>query len=633
MIAFFLPKYKRYLELEADTKITITATTPLADVEHLSRIYTFDFSIPVNPNNDAALRHVHRIDSRFGAQDLVCECQVGGVFVVGKLSVVDVSTVYRISFVSESRDILSELDYDLSTFAQETIHLIPPTTIPTYNEYRFRLKTGGVTGNPNAPNYGFNMGINGTSFLTSWNYYPPYLEAALQSLATQINNYTQSTMASVDNVSFLLVVKVPVDMSNGKEQFQWDYSLFSNIETHSFISPFGSINQQATITMNALNVDTNSDIVFPTVYAPNFASIDNVAFAKHINNVDSDGNMIENQYEAVKDNARNRFVPMFRVGYVLKKMANRLNLTLGGDWWKTEEAKRLIIFNTQTIDQNIEIALWNDTTEVFENKSISYVKSAIQPSAHLPNMTARAFLQTLCHDFGIFIEVKEGMLLLNKKRDIIDLLAKNRTHEIIPNTLRFVPRKDEGLKIAYNFGPETTIPTGQLQSVTINPTAKTKKTFALFGTLPMTVSTYDYTLRRVPHYFGKADEDSFGFLFYRGIQANAPAPFIDNTAAVYPYATHDDLRHDGTSIGDWSLSPSGEKGLYAVHLKGVAEIELAQEAEVELNPSVADTSLKGNYGRMFAYTPNGHFEAIPKQVRLRFSNRNLDSVSMILLIL
>lgn len=630
MIAFFLPKFKRYLELDTETKITITATTPLTDIEHLSRVYTFDFSVPVNPNNDAALRHVHRIDSRFGAQDLACECQVGGVFVVGKLSVVDVSTAYRISFVSESRDILSELDYDISTFAQETITLLPTgATVQNANTYTFEL-FGDLS--VSDTHYACRLvTTEGVIFLADWSGSID-TTSVLDELADKINVFfAVAIVATVANN--ILTVNVPV--VDGKEAFEWDYAAFTHVRLLNSITGYQVNNGLIATRINEINRDTNADFCFPTVYAPNFYE-NNEQFYKRVNNADIEGKMFQNIFSETKDNCINTFVPMFKVDYILKKIATRLKLVLGGTWYSEADAKKLIIFNTKNLDKWGEQGFWtriyaSPLVTGFEDKLIpkyiNYCNHEVKPSDHLPKMTARTFLQTLCHDFGIYIEVEGGVLKLNKKRDLIDLLAKNRTAEIISNSLRFEPRKDENLKIGYNFGTETIVPTGQLTPVILNPTAKIEKKYELFGTLPMSESEQDFTIRRMPHYFGVANSDQLGFLFYRGIVAN-------NTAtAIYPYATHDNLDPNLQEIGDWSLSPSGEKGLYEIALKGIAELELSQELELELNPALADIVLGNNYGRLFAYSPFGQFEAVPKQIRLRFANRNLDSVSMTLLIL
>ncbi len=636
MIAFFLPEKKQYLDISDDTKITVTMTTPLTDPDHVSRVYTFEFTAPRNAHNDALLQHAYRIDSRFSAQGMRCECVIGTLFAAGTLSLTDAAQGgYRLNFKSDERNILDELDYDLSTFAQETVHLIDSNVqIPFYNEYNFDILAE-ISTDPDG-----NFAETEIRILTSmgpilglWNgLHLARKTDALQEMVDQFNLMANREVAYIvpNQQGGTLRIKIPVDPITGKELFQFDYIGFSQVQFLGFSTFFRFMNAKIVEKIDIINRDAASDFCFPTIFAPDFMDASNVEYFRSINNVDSVGNMLGNPLSTLSGNCINSYVPMLKVRYVLKKIAKRLNLTLGGDWYNEPDAQKLIIFNAKTIDKFGEINLYDGTGKKNVPHFCNFTNHTFTPGNHLPKITARAFLQQICHDLGIYIEVKNGMILLNRKLDLLRMMSKNMTKSIIANTINFAPRLDEGLKIAYIFDEKTIVPNGQLTATIINGSAKVQKNYILeCGTLPMTTeSEFFGSSRKTPHFFGKANDDGTALLFYRGVQQNA------RSAVFYPYATHDDTRHDGTVLGAWSLNPSGPKGLYNLHLKGIAELTVANEGEAVIGGETADITIREqHYGRIFAYTPNGHFEGIPKQIRLRFAKRGLDSVTMNFLVL
>lgn len=629
MITAKLIKGGQFLDFRSDERITITATGSLVDPEHINRVYSFDFNLPQSPNTNHLLHHIHQIDSSY-IDEYGVELFIEGLpFTEGSIDITEISSNnYRANFKSKNRKILDELNYDLATFAKETITFADApsniTTIPKAETYKLQF----TNLNPNAITY-HHLYFGNRNWMIAIRPEQTATQAAA-TMAANINAFLGSRNgipAAESDGEYLILNSWYNSRSSPANTRIYDLILKDgdNFKVVNITSYDSTVHQHYLSKIDLINRNPESDFVFPAVALPNVKDLKN--FKGVINHHDlSTGSILGNIYLPEKS-SWNVLVPMLKVKYLINKICERLELRPSGSWWQHQDAQELIIFNTVCLDNYVEYS--SPTGKQYLN----VFTNTFNPANHLPKMTAKEFLVALCGLFGISMRVKNGKLHFDKKREAYTEISRDFTKYIIPNTLKFEKKKNTGVTIKFDSDSNIIMPDTQLKAFSTKPNASEQKDYLLsLLTLPYSLTSMFYSVPnetyanvKTPQYHGKLNEVSKALLFYRGIQ--------QHSGTLYAYATYDNKTPDNNNnLGYWSLEPSL---VYQEHLKNIAELQVAANvyASFEMNIDELIAFERGDYCKIMVYTPMGLLDAVIKQMRVKTSSQALTLIELEMLMI
>jgi hypothetical protein len=619
MIAFRLTE--GFVDLSPDATVSLTVTNAFLDNDYLSRAYTFDISLLASPQNKRLLHHAHRLDSVGQSATLPCTCLIDGIpFTEGVLIVenMDATETYKGYFKNTPHNILKDLEPKLATFAQEKILLYTEGYLdPTDMNMEFQISF--VEMIPQQP-YTFSVKIRGETFTVTDVIYDGLDEHSLQpkteELASLIRGAFGNQAARLNIGGYVnLVGFLPSEVVN---------VLNMNVATDFDTSRYAHkrIVQRVTALIN----DADSDIVFPVITAPN--AYETVVYQGHkaFNHVQQSGKLYQNEWEKEKNGFVNPLVPMVRVRYVLKKIAKRLKLTLGGEWWDNPESQRLILFNAVALDEIIERTVVIDQAGKHQ-EYLNKWKDSFVIGDHLPDVSARDFLRSLTQQFGLYIEISNGRLLLRRKRDLYNANVRQWSAVLVANSLKADIGLVAPIKLSYAFPDHTSqpLPTEyrplSITAKNTDSSVDAKDVVLDFNTLLRLEdgkgieTTWGFT----PLWNGKTGERPMTLLFYRGLGTAV------NGQTRYPYATSDNyLAGLSSSVGDWTLYLTGDKGLYKQHLEEWLPFETALGATVSFRVSVNDLTdfAAQQFCRIFSVTPRGDLHGLVEKINVKIRNNS-----------
>jgi hypothetical protein len=602
-----------YLDVPTDIAVTYSATNALFDVAHLARAYSLDFTIPRTPRTDAQLQHRHRLDSAESSNQIRTEMLVqGNPFDTGFLEIDDVEDGYRVHFRSQERDLLDQLDKPLSDFCTEMIVLDP--TFGATNGVKVTLQTPANLSVVRAI-----ISIDGNLFQTDYD--AVTINEGYIDLTTKINQFYQAEIAT-QNGQFMTIVRGQV----------FTIEAVSNATIEVFNDTADHTHAQILAGINALVANPNAEIVFPVIHAPN-AMTDNTTYqskTKNLNDVTTLGAIMPNGWTLSKTDFRNAIVPMVRVCAVLRRIAEKLDMTITGDWYDHPEAKKLIFINSVTIDDIKE-----KDVEADPNRFVRYFlnrhKTSFDMANHLPDMSAKDLLTELCEDWGAVPKITGKVLRLDRKKNHLKNPALHLTNEIVADKIKFEVGQNKGVKLAYDW-TETKkyMPiTGTYAPLSIGSekTGFVEVTQHFNTLLKQTSALEGYDLARLPTFWGDVGELPKTLIFYRGIAQS----LLNSTP--FPYATPDNLNQNHEDMGDWSMSLLGNKGMYKTHLQSVIELKAARTATALFRLTINHLSgfRRQEITRIFAYTPNGELNAVVKDIQFKFKNGVIEPATLNLL--
>lgn len=591
---------KTYLDLDAKASISIQATTPLTDTDNVGRAFSFDFELPDSPTNIAALGHPNRLEKSPQKTEEAKIMLENLPYLKGKLSIIDIKKTIKTSFANKERNILDELDYDLSTFAQETIQLHTDGSVVGITlGWRLDFLTQAFV--DNVPNV-CSIIINGHRFsktFYNWN------------AATQTTNITIEGTELANDINVFFGSNIATYNSSWRSIFiEKNEMVTFVVENKISVTPLFSIHeydhQRIVVGVQSLIDNPNSGVIFPMIYAPNFYP-DNAVF-KYVPfvNYQTAPFILRNEWTPIQSNFRNSLAPGVKLKYILLKIANRLKLKLDGDWWSETDAQNLFFWTGATLDEFVEegTPLSNPTTKQYLNKW----KKSFKLGDFMPKMTAKELLSALSEMFGIYYKVSGTRLLLLKKRSLYAQKSHDWTSFLIPGSLRIEPYNNKGVKFSYDFPSDIDKPNDQLLPYQIGEETDTINYNLKFVTLPMTKFIYS-----LPHFWGAAETEVNAVLIHR-------------PEVAYVKGASDDKDEYGEVIsGAWSLNFEGNTGLYKKHLKNIAELQVAPNASALFDlPTQEITALqRGDFVRIHAHTPDGTLRAVIKTIKIKPSVRDL----------
>lgn len=600
-----------YLDVPSDISVSLTVNNAFFDIESIQRAFTYDFVLPRSPRTDKQLQFIYRVDSSRDTGDFETEMLISGMpYQRGVLTVSDVETGYRLNFKNKERAILEKLEDSLSTFFTDSVSLLPMGFDARWKYriglYNFQSNTGNTV----------SVSINGQWFAetvqgsisnpANWGETLPKIGAKIAAA------FPELTVES--SISEIIIY-------SGNQLAIGDYQITNHTQVTILISHTPQATSQViTQYIQELSENPLSDIVFPTFTAPNFYAEDKPPHysLRIVNECDEwTGQYFQNEATTEKQAFKQTFVPMFRVAYVLRQIAAKLGLTLGGEWIDLPSTHRLIFFNAVTIDDIVEL------TATTPSQYVNQHKTSFLPADHLPDMTAKEVLKTICADFGLSMHIKEGLLILTKKAIVGQM--QHWTSKLVADKLKTEPGLNAGVKLHYDWGE-----TSKSQKIPSNyaplSIGKAEKAIQLnFNTVLRYFDRDHVGLPRETCWFwGKAGERPQTLLLYYG----------RNTGTYnYPFASSDNTDILGNELNDYNLSLSDAKGRYQTHLKGIIEYQNARTATAIFRLTLDDLQAfqRGDYARILAFTPRGEMKAIIKDMNVKIKNNIIEPATVNLL--
>jgi hypothetical protein len=161
---------------------------------------------------------------------------------------------------------------------------------------------------------------------------------------------------------------------------------------------------------------------------------------------------ISEESVATKGHWEYAFVPFVRVRYILDLIAKSLDLAgiAGGFEEWTDLMAELVVYNTFALDEVVQEWQFNlaDKTEAEKAANVGVTK--IELKNHVPDMTAREFLQDFCDTFNLFWDDIEGRLFFKKKDDLLrGMPSELIQHKLVPNSIEKALKKRQGLSLKF----------------------------------------------------------------------------------------------------------------------------------------------------------------------------------------
>jgi len=329
-------------------------------------------------------------------------------------------------------------------------------------------------------------------------------------------------------------------------------------------------------------VDAVRDIYPATKYAlfpvrnPAFYDGKNPDFCQYLNYYD--GGFKTNLNSSVHRHARTPFPYLV---YIMRRVMAHYGYTLSGAWLEEEETRRLVIYNTQSLDQ--------------PGSASNAFRSGIRFNEHVPDMKVNEFMKAIRAAFGlayIFNTTTKTMEILRLR----DVICNTDYVDWRPRNLHvkeWKPNESEGFRLELKPDSGDALNEQLPDTAFVYQTGKGKQAISTaLGTLQM--HRGEDALKAGRHWllpeasqkggsaiFGGEAKFSLRLLSYRGLQP-------DNAGALYPLGTSSTANYGNQEIGSMALAWSGTKGLYEqCHrhwLEFLSETETI-ETEIDLNMS------------------------------------------------
>lgn len=639
-----------FLDLSADTSVSLNWLSPLFDRESFERFYTYPFKLPATPKNKRIFEFAHRLDSRVTRKRYNALLYIDGVqFQSGIIEVTEPSRFeYEIVFKSMSLylaerlkkiKLTEQLDYEIyvtDDYCPDVLYefLYDPDEIDvTYTAFKVNDTVFDVTlGNGpdiqpliDAINAVFpGLAENGDTLLPS----RPAPLVALGLLIKQpgCNDYTLDSRPANSELEHpeneYLLGGLYGDVSAAEEE-----RIRADWHDHMIATVSGSSTHR-----------------FPVIKAPNLYGEKNSAFAGYINyfipldigetlfvyqlNVLSDVNLIWTY----------TIMPLFTVEAVLAQIAALLDDVSGfaGDWLEDAEILDLLVWNNRPLDRILED---------FEGNKVNVPPGSFNIRDHVPDMTAQEFLLALSSTFCLYYRERAGRVEIAPCKNLLRLPIQDWTDKAEPDYKQVIP-ENNGYTLDYDRQDDETELPFQLQR--IDGGVEAQEFVTQFYTLHYLqefdelASAYISDVRSwiVPliyeegtsTVYGTSNAASARLIFWRGMQVSQLYDPDDlNTVTDnkdYPFASHNVRDRDNIPIGNYALDWNGggvtDFGLFENWWKDyIRLVTEGKEVSRAMRLTVADLFNIRNLEvtRLRIYSEDGEMVAVIKSVSVKASVR------------
>ena len=388
--------------------LSIAYKTPCFDVDSVERGYSLPFRIAQTPAIETALKNKKRVDSTSDSQNVPAKLHFADTSKVGVFAINNSENGnYDGNFRSESRQTVANFE------KVKLSDILPTVQIPqtVQNKWYLEILVQSVPAQ-------YIININNVSFESG---------VAID-LATLINNYFGENVATV--LSSTLIELLPLSTGQG---YRLIYD--NNIAILTSSRTKGAAMRENCMNFIRETLQTpRTDISFPMIYAPNLYEKGNTNFEGIVNYAEKTptiwtlGDSLP-QTESKKWSFP--FIPFVRVPYVLTKIAERMGIaTISGDFQEWNELQQLVIFNTNTLDNEMRDYEYQDL------KYTNALKSEIRLSDHVEDMTITDFLRRFCGYFGLYWRIEDAKMVFGKKENLFKVLDYIPTETIVSNDFK-----------------------------------------------------------------------------------------------------------------------------------------------------------------------------------------------------
>lgn len=605
MIKFVLVGSGLELDLYEKTRLKVKINNPAFDDKLQTGSYILPFSLPDTPNNRLALDFVN-VPSRRGAlnKSYLCDLWVGGLYFASGLLYINGyrNDEFSCDF-SLDTGLFSKAIGDLSLRAQELDHdsITFERNVPYTYGYRHFFQ-----GSPNefdSSSIDMRMTLvlmdaTYTNVITGFDsdidtYYSETKSGTevvrkaewLRLFADKINKYNKEAIAN----------QVPLSVAHSAEyHFAVEgiadgagYYYFAVMIEYISAGVLEYYPLQHT-TKNILGIPfpfEYTDFVFPRIENKDFYEssnpvdfatfkFKNSVFGGVLNNTITKNNIsnfpqyvlrhnvLPASYNTDEELTRlygssfEAIVPMLKVGYIFRKIAQFTNYFFEGDFLNDSELQKLIVCNTYALDK---ISTSGDGTNVYDEQ-MNFVN-------HLPDVTIRHFMLHLSALFNFFytFDFRQNTSKLTFRQDLLDAAIVDWTEKFLREFDSPVT-EPKNIELGYS---SSALPSGSenfFTPVRIGTFQNTDDKDFEAGTLPYRINelvgyplpeifTYDLQVGNSPFpVFNVGTENDYPlqFLFWRG-----EGQGVRNLACAY--ANNLPLNFNGAN--KYSLEWGGAKGL------------------------------------------------------------------------
>jgi hypothetical protein len=548
-----------FLDLQSGQKIQITSSNPATDKDSVARVFSYPFQVAATPRNLAALLNANRLDAkRRGEADYRPEVTmyVGGApFEYGRLTIGQVSPdALECSFGNQERKLLD----DLATIKIRS--LMPTISVP-----QGETGTWIFTINPVLTPYEYRVLINDVSYFH---------------LASPGDDEFDAGTALRDLINAAYPGTAIVSGGTPTLEIRAETNDPFAVSTYSGLTLVSAVTVGEAVHTNLVDYLTDLQSVpadshsFPMIRHDGFYGDANIGFTGFINYF-HDGTFGSNEPSVEKEWAYT-YVPFVAYKYVLDQIADNLGFVWAGDFYDSVDFAQARMFSNYCLDKlRYE---WFD----FGYKYYNSWKTAYNLADHVPDITAKAFLDLVFSLFNIYPTIRDKTITLHKRRDQLSADLNNISLNVVQDyRMTLVPKR--GLTLRFKgVAAIQAVNAGQLDDYVIGD----GKNVLEFDLYPLPDSYFNDsatdTTMRLAWVFekGSSDEMNVGInafplriFFDRGLQS-------DSDGDQYHMGTHLDTDFDGVQIGDLSLEWDGDRGLYETLWKGWAEIQDGQPIEI-----------------------------------------------------
>lgn len=314
--------------------------------------------------------------------------------------------------------------------------------------------------------------------------------------------------------------------------------------------------------------------------------------------------------QTAKDMEMSTLVPFVRYVHVLEKIGEKIGLPVAGELISHAEFRQIHVYNVQSIDKAAEWQIIGSQT-----RFVNSYKSTFALSDHLPDMSAKEFVNQFCEGFGQSYRLKDGQLRFYYKMKQIAQPRRNWTPRLVTGSEKIEWKDRKGFKIKLTTDQNDTTAhaqhydigkAGDFVILPFGVTAVGNATYTDSYGVSQTVFCMKTTQR------GNSRSDILRLVFDRGSQFWG-----------FRFATPGKVYGSNTA-GDWSLADVAEH--YNRFLKNVIELSQADPITLiaMLSPDDVRDFQRGDYSRIVATTENGALNALIETIQLRINNKDLD---------
>lgn len=592
--------------MDDNASVTITALNPALSDDNTGKVYSYPFKLPWSPQLLHLLRHARRFDAIATAQNLSAYIQIANIILTkGFIQTNDASAKSTdksidVYFKKDNTAILTRLnDFKLAELCPK---IVIPQTVKA--EYRLKLKNPPIIGQP------YFIRINNQELRYVPNSNQPI--EIFQHLSDAINIQYPSVSSVYNNQltgNLELVITLSVDFSPQMERpgmvdlggFEYiHHSNYAHAVHRNFMSFFKScvITPRTDIGFNwIINTEfyqgKNIDYFFPWF---------NYAF--HYDN-DPDWTIPENQ-PSDQESFDRSFIPFFRVSYIFERISEKLGLTAieyEGDSAIWADLMKLMIDNHTALDNLRKDYFFDSQNSQGVEKWLNCHVPEIDPADHLPDMSAKAFVDAFANGFNLDYDVTDNKTLVFKKKNRVFGQPLWAITDFISGYQRGF-KEDKGFQIRLaKIDEELETP---ISPLTIGEGADIIQ--LPFSTLQDSEEWRIVKSRR----YGSTLAFGLGkkrfplrFFFDKGLYQNR-------------------YLSSGLSTDNISLLPTGEKGLYAQFWQGSAELQskgYPLSIERMMSPQEFHHALTFKNSKVLLMSDNGHVQAIIKEISTKINRK------------